>query len=67
MTTNDDLLRELKKVNRGVSHVDKRLDTLNGQVAKNTKFRWFVSAIVAGVIVGVPLISNILENVKAAQ
>ena len=64
MTTNKDILKEVKK---GNAQTKERLDTLNGQVAKNTKFRWFVTAIVSGIVVGVPLWSALIDSVNAGQ
>ena len=64
MTTNKEIFIEVQRTGRDINQ---RLDTLNGKVGKNTKFRWFVTAIVAGIVVGVPLWSTILDSVKAGQ
>ena len=51
----------IKRVDDGFGEITRRLDILNGQTYKNTKFRWGVTAIMsAAVLIGLGNIINIL-------
>jgi len=55
----------LEKVEIGFEGVHKRQDKTNGNVYKNTKFRWSMTAIVAfGIVIGIGNIISIFLNVK---
>ncbi len=64
MTTNKEILDEVKQ---GRSEINGRLDLMNGQVRKNTKFRYQVMGIAAAITVGVPLAIIVWDSVRAGQ
>ncbi len=62
----NDIVHLTKKVDEGFKGTHKRLDTLNGQVAKNTNWRYYITGGLAVLtIMVIPILISIIKETLA--